>query len=225
MLEKFAATGADGWACWAFSNHDVVRPPTRWALGPDARKAVATLLLSLRGSVCLYQGEELGLPEADVAFEDLEDPYGIEFWPEYKGRDGCRTPMVWTSDARNGGFSSARPWLPVSPAHLPLAVGAQDHDPDSVLAHYRAMLGFRKRHPALVVGELTHLDARGEVLSFRRVGPNETLFCAFNLSDATAPLALPRGEWVTLDAPGARTGSGTSPPTLPPWHAYFARRT
>ena len=55
--------------------------------------------MSLRGSVCLYQGEELGLTEADLAFEDLQDPYGIRFWPEFKGRDGCRTPMVWDSQA------------------------------------------------------------------------------------------------------------------------------
>ncbi len=86
---------ADGWACWAFSNHDVMRHATRWNLSPPPQRAFATLLMCLRGSVCLYQGEELGLPEADVAFEDLQDPYGIEFWPEFKGRDGCRTPMVW----------------------------------------------------------------------------------------------------------------------------------
>ena len=69
-----------------------MRHITRWGLTDAATRAYATLLLCLRGSVCLYQGEELGLPEADIGFDDLQDPYGIEFWPEFKGRDGCR----WT---------------------------------------------------------------------------------------------------------------------------------
>ena len=105
---------SDGWACWAFSNHDVIRHASRWDLTPAAQRMFATLIMCLRGSVCIYQGEELGLPEADVAFEDLQDPYGIEFWPEFKGRDGCRTPMVWESSNQNGGFSAAKPWLPVA---------------------------------------------------------------------------------------------------------------
>ena len=121
VVETFDALDAaapDGWACWAFSNHDVVRHITRWGLSIDAAKAYATLLMCLRGSACLYQGEELGLPEADIAFEDLQDPYGIEFWPEFKGRDGCRTPMVWQSDNQTGGFSTGKPWLPVPAEHL-----------------------------------------------------------------------------------------------------------
>jgi hypothetical protein len=77
----------------------------------------------LRGSVCLYQGEELGLTEAYVAYEDLQDPYGIRFWPNYKGRDGCRTPIPWISDNQNGGFSDAKPWLPMAVEHLHRAVG------------------------------------------------------------------------------------------------------
>lgn len=84
---------SDGWACWAFSNHDVTRHASRWNLSPAAQRLFATLMMCLRGSVCIYQGEELGLPEAEVGFEDLQDPYGIQFWPEYKGRDGCRTPL------------------------------------------------------------------------------------------------------------------------------------
>ncbi len=96
-MEEVDEVAADGWACWAFSNHDVIRHASRWDLTPAAQRMFATLIMCLRGSVCIYQGEELGLPEADVAFEDLQDPYGIEFWPEFKGRDGCRTPMVWDS--------------------------------------------------------------------------------------------------------------------------------
>ena len=95
VLHKVDEVASDGWACWAFSNHDVVRHVSRWNLSNAATLTMTALIMCLRGSVCIYQGEELGLTEADLAFEDLQDPYGIEFWPEFKGRDGCRTPMVW----------------------------------------------------------------------------------------------------------------------------------
>ena len=89
---------SEGWPCWALSNHDVRRVVTRWG-GARPSRALAIQLLamlcSLRGSVCLYQGEELGLPEAELPFHALRDPYGIAFWPNFKGRDGCRTPMPW----------------------------------------------------------------------------------------------------------------------------------
>ena len=92
VIGSFESAVTDGWACWAFSNHDVERHATRWAKhfgGGDAHlRLMAGLLLSLRGSACIYQGEELGLTEAELRFEDLQDPYGIEFWPDFKGRDG-----------------------------------------------------------------------------------------------------------------------------------------
>jgi alpha-glucosidase len=148
VLEAFGRVASDGWSCWAFSNHDVMRHASRWAASePDKQaylKVVSALLMSLRGSVCLYQGEELGLTEAELAFEDLQDPYGIRFWPEFKGRDGCRTPMVWDSTARPMAASRpAKPWLPVPKNHLPLAVNTQQGDEASLLEHYRRILGFR----------------------------------------------------------------------------------
>ncbi len=133
----------DAWPCWAYSNHDTVRHITRWGLGDAAARAYATLLICLRGSVCLYQGEELGLPEAELAFEDLQDPYGIEFWPEFKGRDGCRTPMVWAVRQPRRAASPAprSAWLPVPAAHLGLCGGASGPDDGaSMLAHYRRAL-------------------------------------------------------------------------------------
>ncbi|MBW8909870.1 MAG: alpha-glucosidase, partial [Mesorhizobium sp.] len=153
VLEAFGKVASDGWSCWAFSNHDVMRPASRWAADeadPAAYlKVISALLMSLRGSVCLYQGEELGLGEAELQFEDLQDPYGIRFWPEFKGRDGCRTPMVWDATASNAGFSTAKPWLPVPGKHLSQAVNVQQGDDASLLEHYRRFLGFRRQHPAL----------------------------------------------------------------------------
>jgi alpha-glucosidase len=112
-VEAVEAEAGDGWICWAFSNHDVMRHVTRFSDTGDDQVRIAklalTLIASLRGSVCLYQGEELGLTEADLAFEDLVDPYGIRFWPSFKGRDGCRTPMVWESGLPYAGFSTEKP--------------------------------------------------------------------------------------------------------------------
>ncbi|WP_299152506.1 alpha-glucosidase [uncultured Tateyamaria sp.] len=195
---------ADGWACWAFSNHDVVRHASRWNLGDPAKRALCTLLLSLRGSVCLYQGEELGLNEADVAFEDLQDPYGIEFWPEFKGRDGCRTPMVWEASNQNAGFTSATPWLPISTEHLHAAAGVQEDDPAALLHHYRKALNFRRTHPALIKGAHENVTATGSVLHFTRTHGDQTIYCVFNLSDDVVSHDMPAGDWVTI---GAELGS------------------
>ncbi len=109
-IEQFFAAAPDGWPCWSFSNHDVQRHVTRWKAHCNdvdalARQAAA-MLLSFRGSVCLYQGEELGLEESALAFEELTDPPGITFWPDYKGRDGCRTPMPWDRGNDYSGFST-----------------------------------------------------------------------------------------------------------------------
>ena len=131
------ASEGEGWPSWTFSNHDAPRAVSRWAEGRD-RKAFAEMcaaccLMALRGNVFVYQGEELGLPQADVPFERLQDPEAIANWPLTLGRDGARTPMPWVSGAVNAGFSEVEPWLPVDPAHLPLAVDAQEADPASTL--------------------------------------------------------------------------------------------
>ena len=197
-VEAFEEAAPDGWVCWAFSNHDVIRHVSRWTPpggDPDtvARFAVA-LLCCLRGSICLYQGEELGLEEADLAFEDLRDPYGIRFWPGFKGRDGCRPPMVWERDGRAGGFSTGKPWLPVPPAHLKRAVDAQETDAGSILNHYRAMLAMRKESPALASGDIAFIGQREEeVLAFVREGEGERVFCAFNLGAQEEIVEMPGG--------------------------------
>ncbi len=189
----------DGWACWAYSNHDVMRHTTRWNLTPASERAFTTLLMCLRGSVCIYQGEELGLQEADVPYEDIQDPYGKEFWPEYKGRDGCRTPMVWTQSSRNGGFSTAaRTWLPVPSEHLRHSVAACEADPTSLLHHYRRTISFRHSHRALMAGTQSAMTAAGNVLRFLRSDRGEEIFCAFNMSDEPAHAQLPVGKWAQI---------------------------
>ncbi|MCA8884687.1 MAG: DUF3459 domain-containing protein [Rhodobacteraceae bacterium] len=222
VLEKFERVAPDSWACWAFSNHDVVRHSSRWNLGEEARRVYAALLMSLRGSVCLYQGEELGLTEAYVPYEDLQDPYGKRFWPKFKGRDGCRTPLPWVSDTHNGGFSDAKPWLPVAVEHLTRAVTAQDQDPTSTLDFYRNMLAFRKAHAALRKGGLKILTAEDHFLSLLRSHNGVQVFCAFNLSNAAQPLEFPEGNWVIDRGAPFTTVTTERGVQLPPYQACFA---
>ncbi|HVW93263.1 MAG TPA: alpha-glucosidase family protein [Devosia sp.] len=220
------AQAPDGWVCLAFSNHDVVRHVSRWA-APEHQPALArlapTLIMAMKGSVCLYQGEELGLTEAELAFEDLVDPYGIEFWPEFKGRDGCRTPMVWQAAAHLGGFTTApRAWLPVPADHLPRAVDVQLAANDSVLTHYRATIAFRKRHKALVRGSIALLDAPDGILAFTRAHEDETLLCVFNMGTTDATYGIPAGLMPRpVDAPGSLAGPTDGILLMPPMSAYI----
>ncbi|WP_308915092.1 alpha glucosidase [Jannaschia sp. LMIT008] len=211
-----------GWPCWAFSNHDVTRHRTRWNLDESGARCFATLIHAMRGSVCLYQGEELGLAEAKVAYEDLQDPYGIEFWPEFAGRDGCRTPMVWEASNTNGGFSEAKPWLPVSPDHLNDAVALQERRDDALLHHYRAVVGMRRDMPVLQTGPQIATEATGDLLTFMRVDPKgggERIFCAFNLGGGDTRVNLPAGGgWAPVTGiGGAEPASEDTDVALGPW--------
>ena len=222
VMNRFNDLAKNSWACWAYSNHDVVRHTTRWNLSEEAQKAYLALMMSLRGSVCLYQGEELGLPEADVAFEDLQDPYGIKFWPKFKGRDGCRTPMVWSSNAEHGGFSSGKPWLPVSEAHAARSADVQEADPKSMLNFYRDMIAYRKTNPALVKGTFEIVGDDETYLAILREFGDQRIFVAFNLSDNTREVDLPGGDWVidqTAPFETNETGDGVE---LPGWQVLFA---
>lgn len=222
VMNKVDVVAADGWACWAFSNHDVKRHASRWNLGSDGLKLMSTLMMCLRGSACIYQGEELGLTEADVPFEALQDPYGIEFWPEFKGRDGCRTPMVWEKSNDNGGFSQGKPWLPVSPEHLRNAVQAQEDDTDALLHHYRKAIALRQNHAALRKGEHSAPEADGTVLYFTRQFDGETIFCAFNLGDAPTDVSLPAGSWTPIGADLGGAQDKGARVTLQPWQPLLA---
>ncbi|WP_435168507.1 alpha-amylase family glycosyl hydrolase [Falsirhodobacter sp. 1013] len=221
-FQRMNRAAPDAWPCWAYSNHDTVRLPTRWHASEAALKNYAVLLMCLRGSACIYQGEELGLPEAVLTFEDLQDPYGKEFWPEFKGRDGARTPMAWDETA-NGGFSAnAKPWLPVPLDHVARSVAGQQGVPGSMLEHYRAALRLRRDHPTLKHGAMDAMWTAGDLVQFLRLGV-QTLFCAFNLGDGTVEARLPEGHWHPV---GADTGAKPPAPTvtLGPWEFCLAGR-
>ncbi len=217
MADWQQGPAAGAWPSWAFSNHDAPRVASRWGGraeagfafgGGGAATATAAgspalwmaLLLVLRGTVFIYQGEELGLPQSDVPFERMQDPFGRANWPVHKGRDGCRTPMPWLADHATGGFTSGRPWLPVDPAHLARAVDRQEADAGSLLHLTRRLLALRRAHPALRLGSFETLHAGTELLVLRRVHDGDAVLAAFNLGPHTARHTL-------AEAPQAGTGA------------------
>jgi alpha-glucosidase len=208
VIAKTEAVLLGGWTTWAMSNHDNLRVVTRAGQTLESRgkeralaKMLMAALLSFRGGACIYQGEELGLTEAEIAFEDLQDPFGIEFWPDFKGRDGCRTPMPWSSALPNGGFSLAKPWLPVPREHLALAVEDQEKDPDSVLQMFKRFTAWRKQHLALITGDLALVQANESILAFERRGNGERILCLFNFSNREVSQPV-RGPWRPLEGHG-----------------------
>ncbi|WP_416305256.1 alpha-glucosidase family protein [Neptunicella sp. SCSIO 80796] len=184
----------DGWPCWAIGNHDVSRVLCRWGKGngnTDMAKMLNTLLCSLRGSVCSYQGEELGLTEVEISESQLQDPFGIAFWPRFKGRDGCRTPLPWDASQLNAGFSSADPWLPIPDEHKCKAVANQQNAEDSVLSAYQQYLAWRKQQPAVRYGSIEFIQTDEPLLAFYRQHDSQKLLFVFNLEDQPVNSKLP----------------------------------
>jgi alpha-glucosidase len=178
-----------GWPTWAFENHDSPRAISRWAANENRETLARTkmlLLACLRGSIILYQGEELGLPQVDVPFERLQDPEAIANWPETLSRDGARTPMPWSSTEPNLGFSTGKPWLPAGEGHRLLAVDTQQKDPRSILAFTRECLRLRRSHEAVRVGSMAVSEAGDQLLTFERSDGHQRLRCTFNLSERPA---------------------------------------
>jgi alpha-glucosidase len=178
------------WPCVTMSNHDVLRTVTRYGRSLEPNPALArlalALLMTLRGTVLLYQGEELGLPDGPIERHQIRDPVGELYFPFSKGRDPCRTPMPWVSGKPNFGFSYGEPWLPMAPAHGALAAAGQERDEGSTLHFARALIALRKAHPVLRIGEIRVLEASDQVLTFERVSAASRALCVFNLSRSPA---------------------------------------
>jgi len=193
-LADWPGEPGEGWPSWAFSNHDAPRAVTRWRGSCDeARysKLLAAILASFRGNIFVYQGEELGLPQAHVAFEDLKDPEAITNWPETLGRDGARTPMPWSQANRCAGFSTEKPWLPVDERHTAMTVTHQNADNGSVLNFYREILALRNASPAMRYGDIEFLDSEPELLLIKRDYGSETRICGFNLTNKPLGVSSP----------------------------------
>jgi alpha-glucosidase len=226
QVEEFEARVKGGWASWSVGNHDSVRVTTRWGGDnptPALAKVVLAMQLSLRGTPCLYQGDELALTEADVPYELLQDPYGITFWPEFKGRDGCRTPMPWTGEAPNAGFTCGKPWLPVDPAHVAAAASVQEDDPQSTLNAARRLIAWRRDLPQLTRGGIEFFDAPEPVLALRRhLAGHSSVLAVFNLGPEAVSFAWPEARGAAaLEGHGLAGSLANGVVSLPPFGAWF----
>lgn len=189
----------DGWITYALGNHDNVRFASNHGQHEDVRHDYAmmgmALLLSLRGSACIYQGDELGLPTAEISFEDMQDPYDIRMYPDSMNRDSGRTPMPWVKTAPKAGFSAAeKTWLPVYEQHVPLAVDQQEKSDKSVLNAYRRFLKWRKETDTLRYGDIEILETPDDLIVFTRKHAGKTLLCVFNTANAERIWTLPEGK-------------------------------
>ena len=241
-------------ATWVLSNHDVTRPVTRYGReessfsfaakrfgtptdlerGMRRARAAALLVAALPGSLYIYQGDELGLPEVeDLPLDRLEDPMHFRSHGVDPGRDGCRVPLPWRGTRPPFGFSpddtGGEPWLPQPEAWRSLTVETQQSDPASMLRLYRDALRLRRTTPGLGDGSLTWLDdvAPEGVLVFAR---GDEFVNVTNLS--THPVALPEHDAITLSSAALvdgllpsdstawlhvtpREGSSTATPAIP----------
>jgi alpha-glucosidase len=205
FIEAIASwADVDAWPSWSLGNHDVPRFASRLA-GDDPANArvLMAVLLALPGTIFLYQGEELGLPQADVPFERLADPFAIAAWTGGSGRDGARTPMPWMAEAPNAGFSSsAETWLPLDPRHRALAADRQLTDDRSMLALTRRLVALRAAHCALRLGAAEAVSAPDGVLAFQRAYGGETLLCVFELAGQAAEVPVPVSAEVVIAVTG-----------------------
>jgi alpha-glucosidase len=174
-----AVSPAGAYAAWFLNNHDHRRIASRFdadGAGQARARLAAVMLLTLRCTPFLFQGEELGLadsPIPDAAIVDVD------------GRDPVRTPMPWQSPADAGhgaGFTTGQPWLPIPPEAEHASVAAQLHEPDSMLSLYRRLISLRKQHPALTRGGYRPESAPDDVFAYRRTDPDGDLLIALNFA-------------------------------------------
>jgi alpha-glucosidase len=203
-LATFAGVGAE--PTWTLANHDVPRAVTRYGggdVGTARARAMALVVLALPGSVYLYEGEELGLPDVVLVDEALQDPSG-------RGRDGCRVPMPWDDEPPGFGFTTGAPWLPMPQEYGRLTVAAQLEDVNSTLSLYRRALELRANHPGFAGDAVEWYGAPPGCFAFRRSG--STLVCALNAS--SAPVPLPPGDVLLTSVPLV---DGELPPNAAAW--------
>lgn len=189
------------WPNYVLGNHDARRIATRHTRDEcDARvKVLMALLLTLRGTPFLYYGEEIGMRDIPLKRHEILDPPGKKYWPFYKGRDGCRSPMQWDGSTY-AGFSSVKPWLPVHSNYQARNVESQQADPDSMLNFTREIIKLRRGNPALYRGDFKLLTAQPkDVLVYLRQTSEQTVLVALNFKNRTTPVEdIPAGKWNLL---------------------------
>jgi len=168
IAEYEGALPPGGWPNWVLGNHDQPRITSR--VGLQQARVAAMLLLTLRGTPTIYYGDELGMRDVPIAPGEVQDPQGKNMPGKNLSRDPARTPMQW-DDSAFAGFSTAKPWLPVSPAAHRVNVALQKNDPHGFLLLYRRLIALRQAAPSLARGDYIPLYADAQILAFMRQAP------------------------------------------------------
>jgi alpha-glucosidase len=204
VLRAEANLPPGGWPCYTLSNHDISRHLSRYGgrYPHERAKVAAAMLLTLRGTPFLYQGEEIGMRDGKIPYAMIQDPPGKRYYPFYKGRDPVRTPIPW-DDSAGGGFTSGKPWLPLNSDYRQVNVAAQRDDPNSVFSFYRKLIWLRKDCPALRRGSFEPLIRRpSDGLAYLRRSEGQTILVALNFFALPATLRLdfdlPAQKWRTI---------------------------
>ena len=224
-LKWYRALPNNAWPNNFLSNHDMTRAASRYCFGEDDRRAKVALgmLLTLKGTPFVYYGEEIGLRDIPIRKKsDVKDPIGKLFWPFFKGRDGCRAPMQWSSEI-NAGFSQTDPWLPVNEDYPRRNVVRQKSDPESLLNFFKRLVAVRKAQPALQRGDFTPLDNNPrDILAFERTLDEDRIVVLLNFKSSERYFELPSGDWLDLiDGETLRSGKTT----LRPYHVMILKKT
>jgi alpha-glucosidase len=189
-------SAANAWPTTVLSNHDLPRAASRYSKGDNdalARLALG-LLLTLRGTPFIYYGEEIGMRDIHLSYSQIVDPAGKMYWPLYKGRDGCRSPMQWNSNSM-AGFSRSKPWLPVHPDYMDRNVSAQKADRNSLFYFTKSILTLRKKYAALQKGTQLFLKSPPGTLEYLRTHGIQSLLVLMNFTSRSKSIELPDGAW------------------------------
>jgi len=185
QYERALGGGTERWPNWVLGNHDRSRVASR--IGAAQARVAAMLLLTLRGTPTIYQGEEIGMEDVPIPSQAVHDPWEKNVPGLGLGRDPERTPMQWDASAC-AGFTNGDPWLPLSGDHAVLNVKQQRGEPRSMLSLYRALLALRRAEPALSIGVHVKAQAIGAVLTYRRFHSGRWITVALNFSDRAQTL-------------------------------------
>ena len=195
-VEAYEAALPNGaWPNYVLGNHDESRIASR--VGPDGARLAMLLLLTLRGTPTLYQGDELGIQDVPIPPERAQDPWGKRVPGLNLGRDPARTPMPWDTSQPNAGFCppEVEPWLPLNPDRATVNAASELADPRSMLSLTRRLLAVRRASPALSVGSYRALEGVPEAcFVYQRESAKERVVVALNFSAHPVEVHLPAGE-------------------------------
>jgi alpha-glucosidase len=180
QYESALSGGVERWPNWVLGNHDRSRVASR--VGPEQARVAAMLLLTLRGTPTIYQGEEIGMMDVAIPTQAVRDPWEKNVPGLGLGRDPERTPMQW-DQSDGAGFTSGEPWLPLSADHKTANVATQREEPGSMFILYRQLIALRRREPALSIGAHVIAEAIGDVLTYRRYHQGRWISVALNFSN------------------------------------------